>query len=88
MTDNAIDDASCDQLMEWSRLPVPLELKDRLRVRVAGRWLDQISGELVETAPDLAMRSESIAETKIEAGVMCPAAGGYFRDALSRNSFS
>ena len=71
MTDNAIDDASCDQLMEWSRLPVPLDIKDHLRVRIVGRWLDQISGELVETDPDLAMPSESIAETKIEAGVMC-----------------
>jgi hypothetical protein len=51
-TDNTIDEAACDQLLEWFRLPVPLELKANLRRRVLGRRINRISSERLETSPD------------------------------------
>jgi hypothetical protein len=52
MTDNAIDEAACDQLLEWFRLPVPLELKASLCARVVDRQATKISDERVDTAGD------------------------------------
>ena len=49
-TDNTIDEAACDQLLDWSRLPVPLELKASLCARVVDRQVTKISDERVETA--------------------------------------
>jgi hypothetical protein len=54
-TDNVIDDAACDQLLEWFRLPVPLELKANLRARVLLRRINRISSGPLERAPDRAM---------------------------------
>jgi hypothetical protein len=49
-TDNTIDEAACNQLLEWFRLPVPPELKASLCARVVDRQVTKISDERVETA--------------------------------------
>jgi hypothetical protein len=59
-TDNTIDEAACDQLLEWFRLPVPLELKASLRCRVLGRQINSISSKGLQTAPDRAKPCEPI----------------------------
>jgi hypothetical protein len=60
-TDNTIDEAACDQLLEWFRLPVPLELKASLRWRVLGRRINTISSERLDTASDRATLCEPLA---------------------------
>jgi hypothetical protein len=70
-TDNTIDEAACDQLLDWSRLPVPLELKASLCARVVGRWINKISGGREETASDQATACGTFrGKIKIESGVM------------------
>jgi hypothetical protein len=71
-TDNEIEEAACNQLREWSRLPVPMELKTSLRIHIAHRSIRKISSKCMEPGPDQDRAVQKVPEktSSSETGVM------------------
>jgi hypothetical protein len=66
-TENMIDEVACGQLLDWSRLSVPLEVKASLCARVLGRRINNISGRRVEPQrPTGPRRANASRENKTE----------------------